>query len=188
MKDYDEAESFETAEELEEYWLKDANFKRLENGDYGKLNMLYTYKVVINSNKSFTKFLLEISKDFALNLNLEIDYFLEVCEEILKFQNTMFIQFEDDFSIRKQLTKSFKYDILSWRESGYNQIEKLKDNKNFTFYLSDLQHKAINTQLKQFKSKNLNSTLRDMTTYTDPNQFFYIVKNCSNLSYGKKPL
>ena len=46
MRDYDEAESFSTAQELKDYWEKDENFERLKNQDYGKLNMLYTYKIV----------------------------------------------------------------------------------------------------------------------------------------------
>ena len=38
---------FSTAKELKEYWEKDENFERLKNQDYGKLNMLYTYKIVL---------------------------------------------------------------------------------------------------------------------------------------------
>ncbi len=177
MKDYDEAESFYTFEELYKYWRVNSNFKRLEDGDYGKLNMLFTYKVVLDCRKPFNDFLLTVAKEFAEQLNLPLKYFSDVCEEILKFQNTRFVQFKDELNVKKKITKSFKYDILNWQKNGYNSIQKLGSNTNYTFYLSDKQHKAINTQLKQYKSKNLNSTLRHMTVYSDKNQFFYHVIN-----------
>ena len=57
MKDYDTAESFETAEELKKYWEKDSNFNRLKNEEYGKLNMHYTYKTVLDNRDAFIKLL-----------------------------------------------------------------------------------------------------------------------------------
>ena len=55
MNDYTEAENFETEKELEEYWSKPKNFQRLKDGTYGKLNMLYTYKVVLEHKELFSK-------------------------------------------------------------------------------------------------------------------------------------
>ena len=42
--------------------------------------------------------------------------------------------------------------------------------------LSEEQKKTLNTQLKQYKNKNINFALKNMTIYTDARQFFYNVK------------
>ena len=71
MKDYDEAESFPTAQKLKEYWGKPENFERLRDQDYGKLNMLYTYKIVLNYKDPFSELLLKIAKSFSDKLNIK---------------------------------------------------------------------------------------------------------------------
>ena len=65
MHDYNEAESFESMEELYDYWSTKENFKRLENGEYGKLNMLYTYKIVLDNREEFSKFLIIVAKQIS---------------------------------------------------------------------------------------------------------------------------
>jgi hypothetical protein len=176
MKDHREAEQFDTFEELNKFWQKDSNFDRLKSGEYGKLNMLYTYKIVLNHRDAFTQFLLDITKDYASNLNLDANYLVEVCEEILKFQNAKFVRIDDKWNIKQQVVETFKYDVLEWKKSGYNRLEKLKNQKNYKFYLSERQKNTLATQLKQYKSENLNTALRHMTVYTDSHQFFYDVK------------
>ena len=177
MKDYDSAESFETAEELKNYWEKDSNFGRLANQDYGKLNMFYLYKTVLNNRDTFTKFLLDISKDYALSLDLDPNYFVDACEEVLKFQNSKFIQIDDQWKIKEQLIETFNYDVLEWTKSGYGQLKKLENQKKYKFHLSEEQSKTLNTQLKQYKNKSINFALKNMTIYTDAQQFFYNVKS-----------
>jgi hypothetical protein len=138
--------------------------------------MLYTYKIVLNHRDAFTQFLLDITKDYASNLNLDANYLVEVCEEILKFQNAKFVRIDDKWNIKQQVVETFKYDVLEWKKSGYNRLEKLKNQKNYKFYLSERQKNTLATQLKQYKSENLNTALRHMTVYTDSHQFFYDVK------------
>ena len=176
MKDHREAEQFDTFKELNKFWQKDSNFNRLKSGEYGKLNMLYTYKIVLNHREAFTQFLLDITKDYASSLNLDVNYLVEVCEEILKFQNTKFVQIDDKWNIKQQVVETFKYDVLEWKKNGYKRLEKLENQKNYKFYLSERQKNTLATQLKQYKSENLNTALRHMTVYTDSHQFFYDVK------------
>ncbi len=175
-KDHHNDEQFNSFEELDKYWQKDSNFNRLKSGEHGKLNMLYTYKIVLNHRHAFTKFLLDIAKDYATSLDLDVNYLIEVCEEILKFQNAKFVQIDNKRNIKKQVIETFKYDVLEWKKNGYNRLKKLNKQKNYKFYLSDRQQKTLATQLKQYKSENLNTTLRHMTVYTDSHQFFYDVK------------
>ena len=161
---------------LKNYWKNDSNFNRLKSGEYGKLNMLYTYKIVLNNRDTFTKFLLDISKDYALSLDLDSNYFVDACEEVLKFQNSKFIQIDDKWKIKEQLIETFKYDVLEWTKNGYGQLKKLENQKKYKFHLSEEQKKTLNTQLKQYKNKSINFALKNMTIYTDAKQFFYNVK------------
>ena len=177
MKTYDELEKFESFDDLQKYFEKDSNFNQLKNESYGKLNMLYTYKTILNHREAFNKLLIEIAKEYAKNLDLDVNYFTDVCEEILLFQNTKFVQIDNEWNINPQITETFKYDVLEWKENGYKKINKLQNQKKYKFYLSEKQHKALNKQLKQYKSKNINSALRNMTVYTSPEQFFYSVKS-----------
>jgi len=177
MKDYNEAESFDSFEELEKYWREESNFSRLKKGNYGKLNMLYTFKLVLNHRKAFNKFLLNISKEYATSLGLDVDNFVDLCKEVLKFQNARFLQINNKWKIKQQFTEKFKYDFLKWRESGYGQLEKLNNQKHYKFYISKKQQKAIDIQLKQYKSNNINSTLQKMVVNSDNNQFFYDIRS-----------
>ena len=65
MSDYDSAESFSSQDDLRKYWSKEENFNRLKIGDYGKLNMLYTYKIVIDEQNTFNQFLINIAEKIA---------------------------------------------------------------------------------------------------------------------------
>jgi radical SAM superfamily enzyme YgiQ (UPF0313 family) len=176
MRDYNAAESFESAEELKSYWEKDENFDRLKNQDYGKLNMLYMYKTIIDNRHAFTNFLLDISKDYALSLDLDSNSFVDACEEVLKFQNSKFIQIDDEWKIKEQLIETFNYDVLEWTKNGYGQLKKSENQNKYKFHLLKEQSKTLNTQLKQYKNKSINFALKNMTIYTDAQQFFYNVK------------
>ena len=178
MKDYSEAENFKTEKELEAYWSKENNFQRLKDGTYGKLNMLYTYKVVLEKKDIFTKFLLTVCEEFAQSKKIDKNNFLLECEEVLKFQNSKFLSFENINKVVPEYNQSFKLDMLQWILSDFKVLNKHKDNKtkNYNFYLPETKKNTINTQLKSNKSQSLNSKLRDMTVYTSTDQFFYDVR------------
>jgi radical SAM superfamily enzyme YgiQ (UPF0313 family) len=175
MKDYDDAESFETQEELVEYWSKDQNFLRLKNGDYGKLNMLYTYKIILDLRKEFNEMLINFTKKIAIKYNILDPDFYEKCEEILKFQNLKFLKLNKENELQNEASGKFKYNILGWIKNNYVNLEKHNQIQTYKFYLTKEQYKTIKVQLKQNKSKNINSKLRDMSVYTSTNQFFYDV-------------
>ena len=90
MNDYLDAECFETEESLFKYWSKEKNFERLKSGEYGKLNMLYTYKIVLGLEE-FSEFLIKLVKKLQSKMKINDDMFVEKCKEILKFQNCKFI-------------------------------------------------------------------------------------------------
>jgi len=76
----------------------------------------------------------------------------------------------------KSFKENFEYDILNFVENDPIKLDKLKNDTNYEFYMSEDQKNNVETQLQNNKSKNLNSKLRDMTVYTATNQFFYDVR------------
>ncbi len=176
VKDYSEAESFSSEKDLSEYWSKEINFKRLENGEYGKLNMLYTYKVILQHQEEFSNYLIKICKRFAEFKNIKNPVFIAQCKELLKFHRAKCIKFKDKNSVVKSFKENFEYDILNFVENDPIKLDKLKNDTNYEFYMSEDQKNNVETQLQNNKSKNLNSKLRDMTVYTATNQFFYDVR------------
>ena len=92
MKDYDDAESFQSYEDLEKYWSEDKNFLRLKNGDYGKLNMLYTYKIILDLRQEFNELLINFTKKIVNKYKINDPDFIDKCEEILRFQNLKFLK------------------------------------------------------------------------------------------------
>ena len=76
---------------------------------------------------------------------------------------------------KNKFNEYFSYDILSWIDGDFSLLNKFSEKKQYNFYFNDNEVEALNTQLKQNKSKNLNSKLRDMTVYTSTKMFFYNV-------------
>jgi radical SAM superfamily enzyme YgiQ (UPF0313 family) len=176
MRDYDEAESFETYEDLVKYWQKDENFERLKNGEYGKLNMLYTYKIVLDLREEFSEFLLDTVKVINTKKKIKDKNIENKCRDILKFQNLKIIKFSDNNDLVDKYKSDFDYDILMWIKNKYKNLEKVDNKINYNFFVSQTQKNAIMTQLKENKSKNINSKFRDMSVYTSTNQFFYSIE------------
>jgi len=179
MHDYDEAESFETYEELCKFWSIEKNFNRLKNGDYGKLNMLYTYKIMLEHRDDFDNFLIEVADEIIKNKKeINIGNCLDTLKDILKFEKLKFIQIDKDLNLKNNIKGSFNYNIIDWKNGKLKDLKRYKIKKDYNFYLAADHKKSLEVQLKKNKSKNINSIMRDMTVYSDTNQFFYNVKNC----------
>ncbi len=176
IKDYIEAETFDTEESLYKYWSKDNNFSRLKSGEYGKLNMLYTYKIVLELREEFMNFLLKLTKEIKEENKIKDNDFQFKCSEILKFQNCKFIQFNSEKNLINNFDEEFKFDILNWIDNDGEDLNKFKKTKKYKFYFKDNEKNALEVQLTSNKSKNLNSKLRDMTVYTSTKMFFYNVE------------
>ena len=176
IKDYLTAECFEKESELYDYWTKEENFARLKSGEYGKLNMLYTYKIVLELRKEFVTFLIKVIKNLKEKMNINDISFVEKCQEILKFQNSKFIQFNSLNLPKHEFDEEFYFNIIDWINKDYKILNKYKDKKKYNFYFTNTEKNALEVQLKSNRSKNLNSKLRDMTVYTSTKMFFYNVK------------
>jgi len=176
MNDYLAAECFEKESELYDYWTKKENFLRLKSGEYGKLNMLYTYKIVLELKDEFASFLIEVIKNLKEKKNINDTSFIEICREILKFQNCKFIQFNSSNLPKHEFDEEFYFNIIDWINKDYKTLNRYKNKKKYKFYYTNTVKNALEVLLKSNKSKNLNSKLRDLTVSTSTEMFFYNVK------------
>ena len=176
INDYLSAECFEKESELYDYWTKEENFLRLKSGEYGKLNMLYTYKIVLELKDEFASFLIKVIKNLKEKKNINDTSFIEICREILKFQNCKFIQLNSSNLPKHEFDEEFYFNIIDWINKDYKTLNRYKNKKKYNFYYTNTVKNALEVQLKSNRSKNLNSKLRDMTVYIPTKMFFYNVK------------
>lgn len=173
---YEDAENFNTEEDLQKYWSIPENFERLRDGTYGKLNMLFTYKIILDNKNEFSSFLFKVCEELANIKKINKDIFINECKEILKFQNCKFLAFKNNDELVHGFEQHFSFDVIKWINSGYKVFNKIEHSKNYNFYLTDNKKQTLETQLKNNKSASLNAKFRDMTVYTSTDQFFYDVR------------
>ena len=153
IKDYTQAECFENENDLINFWRKSENFTRLEDGEYGKLNMLYTYKVVLNTRKEFSDYLIKISKNFKTKKNINKNNFIKEIKEVLKFQNCKLINFDENAKYNNEIFEKFEFDFIKWINTKYKKLESLQNKKTFRFYMPENKILVLDKQFKNNKGK-----------------------------------
>lgn len=170
-----ELELFDSEQALYDYWSEEKNFERLRSGDYGKLNYLYTYKILLEHASAFNDFLYVLAERLWKKEAFGKDNFLEQCREILDFSNNL----KFDLSVAgrwiSDKTKIFHYDLLSWRNNGYPD-EIVGGDFCYEFYLPEKQLNLITSLFKQYDSHSSNLTLRKMSEQVSPENLFYQVR------------
>jgi len=172
-------ENFDSAQELYDYWRQPANFDRLGRGDYGKLNMQYTFEILLGCHAEFGAFLLELSTRLAEELNVpDRERFLVACRDVLAFQSALRFDLEDgppdehgvsEPHLVRSRTLAFDCDVLSWVEGGMTgELAPAGGPHRVEFYLPPEQEDFLQKRLEQFRSKNRNMTLRKMAEYLGP--------------------
>jgi radical SAM superfamily enzyme YgiQ (UPF0313 family) len=174
-------ENFSSFEELEAFWSQEENLERLRAGTYGKLNYLYTYEILLDHFDSFNEMLEETAKQIlAKQEQVDDSVVMDQCRDILAFSRERRIGLtkdQDELSLTKR--RSFNYDLLAWRESGYEGMPaqiSTSSRFNYEFFLTDRQQDVLRRQFEQFRSHNLNLTLRKMSEEMDAEEFFYKVR------------
>lgn len=178
-------ENFVTFEELADYWSQDQNLERLRTGSYGKLNYLFTFKILLEHQSAFNGLLDDVSRKLASDNSVD-EIFLNQVKDVLHFSETLKISLSEDFSLTESRLASFNFDILAWKSKGSKgQLEGNSTIAKFEyeFFLPEIQQKMLNRQLQQFKGGDINRTLRKMSEDTSPEQFFYQVRQVNNPSY-----
>ena len=176
-------EKFENFQDLSDYWSETEAFERLAAGGYGKLNYVYTFTVLLDHRRDFDDLLLRVAHDMAQTTGItDPDEFIHQCQEVLRFSQAL------QFDLSGVLSESsnqeaaehveFDYDVLGWKTGGYQHpLEASKNGKfNYEFYLPDEQRAFLKTQLQQFKSHNVNMTIRKLSEGVSPDHLLYKVR------------
>jgi len=162
-------EWFDSPESLNEYYSKPENFQWLTDGNYGKMNSKYIFKMLLEAKKDFEKYLLRIAIDMSPSHDKEF-------EAILNYLSASIIDFnknEDEVFTDESI--SSKYNVLDWKKYQYN--DNLSDfyspeGYDFLFSLNSGQEESLKTLLKQYRHKNKNVTLRKMSEFMEIRDFF----------------
>jgi hypothetical protein len=173
-------EDFGSEEALIDYWGKPENLQRLKEGSYGKLNAVYTHKIVLHHGEEFNEFIFRVARDVLDKLGTkDQDECLKLCKEVNRYNLESRIALNSDLSLVEQKQISFDCDILSWKLSNYENAAPAQsdDTKfNYEFYIPPVKKAVLETKISQFGSHNLNLTWRKMTEYSNPDEFFYAVR------------
>jgi len=161
-------EWFNSAEELKEYYSQPQNFQWLQEGNYGKMNSQYIFRVLVEAKKDFENYLCQTAVSMA---GMEK---ARQKQEHLGGPATMIENFG-----REKITEIL--DLLSEKiidfTKNWQDIPKEKTIKDkHVLYLPEKQKQSLETLLKQYDHPNKNVTLRKMSEFMDIRDFFYQVK------------
>jgi len=170
-------ECFRTYEEMCDYWGQPENLERLRAGDYGKLNLGFTFKVLWECRIEFDQFLLDLAQTMISEIALDnAKEIIDIIADILSFGEKLLVKINDDMSSLALVNwADSKYDILGWRNNGYDGLPKVNNGNALGYKLSvnDAQNKKLTGLLRQYASHNKKLTLRKMSEYIKPHEFFY---------------
>ena len=180
-----ELELFDSREDLCEFWSREENFERLRSGNYGKLNYMYTYIILLEHYEAFNNFLYKITEELAPKMKLNNrDLFLRQCKEVLRFTKNLKIGLTGGQALVDSKTESFEFDFLSWRKGKYQDVLKASGNDSkfeYELYLPESQKALLTTHFSQFDSHSLNLSLRKLSEGIAAEHFFYKVRSRKHL-------
>ena len=169
-------ELFDSYESLYEYWRQAENMKRLESGEYGKLNYLFTYRILLEHAEAFTGFLYETAEAIAARqAGIDSSLFLDQVSTILDFTASLRIDLQHDGALTNSWRRTLSYDLLSWRNSDYNETLN-KGSFELEYFLPENQSELLLKMFGQYQSHSRNLTLRKMTEQIAPENMFYQVR------------
>ena len=161
----------------------------MRNGTYGKLNFLYTFKILLEHQQSFNNLLSALIDEFIAEMEIDAataETLKQQCADVLSFSEALRIRLTDNLSLVEARTASFNFDILAWRSAG-SQGKPRQHPKGaayeYEFFLPEHQRDMLRRQLEPFNGGNVNATLRKMSEDTSADQFFYQVREVNNPSY-----
>lgn len=174
-------ENFSSYEDLCGYWSEDANLRRLRDGGYGKLNYVFTYEILFGHYEAFNELLRGVAAEAAATLaEADRQRLLDQCADVLTFSRALRISLTENMdSIVERKRQSFRFDLLAWRAGGYRGEPariSTSERYEYEFFLADRQKSLLERQLAQFRSHNMNLTLRKMSEEIGADDFFYRVR------------
>ena len=165
------AEWFDSLEDLRAHYGQPQELQKLKEGEYGKMNGKYVFKVLTDLKDEFHQYLYKTITAFSPICKDKEDVF----KDLFNFLEASTIDFTQEWSeIAKERTVTCRYDILEWRNAKYKRnLEEFyrPEGITFVFYLPEDQRETLETLMKQYKHTNINVTLRKMSEYMD-------IRNC----------
>jgi len=185
--DEQELEFFPTAQDLFDYWSEPEHFSRLESGDYGKLNYVYTFRMLLEYPVEFGTLLQRVAGTLADRAALtDKAGLLRRCGDVLNFLSARRISFAEDGPVAS-VSCHLNHDVVQWRSDGYAQpLANYASARTYHFSMTPQQEKLLSVKFKQFKNSNLNMVLRKMSEYSDPEHFFYQVMGQEDIALAAK--
>jgi len=166
-------EWFDTPEDLRAHYSKPENLKNLKEGNHGKMNGKYIFRVLVECKSEFEQFILEVA-----------DYFPALKKEKAIFKNIVEFLSESIIDVSKSSINNIKkkklfvanYDFLAWRKSNYKgDIKDYRelDGINYNIILPEETSRSLNQLFTQYKHSNINVTLRKMSEHMPIKEFYY---------------
>jgi hypothetical protein len=172
-----ELENFSTDQDLFEYWAQPINLERLRKGEFGKLNYQYTFLILLEKTEPFNSFLLQVSQMLIDEYFPDkSDELKKQCAEIIDVSTKRRVSFTEDLSIIESKLLESNYDVIGWIKGGRSgplSKNTLGTRYHYNLYLPLERLDTLKRMLTQYQSYNKNLTLRKMTEYANPVNFFY---------------
>ena len=148
FKSDSKSELFNSVNELVKHYSEPQTFEGISKGEFGKLNFKYIFRILIECPDEFNEYVIQIAK----KLMADKIYEKNELNEIIKFEKLLKINFnemklDEGFSVEKEKSGEFNYDLLKWKEDNYkNKLEDYYSEKpiKYLFYIPNDQFDAIN--------------------------------------------
>ena len=169
-------ELFDTKEDFFSHYSTLRNFNKISNGEFGKLNFQYTFKILLECKDDFDTYLFSMAKNMFKKNSKKESIINQQLNDLLIFSRGSFFDFKKGFN-NPELNKTFvfNYDILKWKKEGFAKPLSFykAENTKLNFVLPTEQVNALKKLYKQFEGKNINQTLRKMVESMNKNDLFY---------------
>jgi radical SAM superfamily enzyme YgiQ (UPF0313 family) len=171
-----DTERFASFAELEAYWSQPDNFEKLKDSSYGKLNYVYTARLLMYCAEAFGRLLAEVFKA-GTEGRPDARAMIARFEDALRFTEARRIHIDlDGFAETGEIEAG--HDVLAWRRDGYARpVADYARPVRYKLFLADTQREALRSRFEQFRCDNLNLMLRKMSEYASPDMFFYQVED-----------
>ena len=167
-----DTERFGTYDELAAFWSVPENFELLKDSSYGKLNYVYTARLLLRCAGAFEQMLREVFRRLAADRPDALARF----DDVLRFTAAARIHIDENGFDDERRLATF-HDVLAWKRDGHSRpIADYAGAVNYHLTLAEAQRSALRSRFQQFRSNNINLTLRKMAEYASPDMFFYQVE------------
>ncbi len=165
-----ELEKFPTYRDMCDYWLQSKSLDRLRSGDAGKLNSFHALNLLFVLD-DFMIFLNDLARGILGDQWQGAELLFK---EILRFTRESFVDINAPHLSPLSKRKTFSWDIIEWREAGYDPVLPTKSlGGNFTveMYRQEDEAERLKKSVQFFSHQNDRGVLR---TLFDTNSDFFL--------------